>query len=574
MSNYEQYTEEEQEQFREWAVEYLPYFRFHKFCPNYLKIKTKKGDIINFKLNHHQKKFLMVYYQQLKEGRPIRIIVLKDRQKGISTLVEAILFHRTAFRDERKAGVISYKKQSTDAIFKMFLRYNKYFPEALQYANLMSRNAKGLFYDNGSEINLYTAESGDVGSGETIQDLHVTELSKYRDPETTLVAVLQTVPDAENSMVVIESTAAGAGDEFHKRWKMAERGESTYQPVFLSWLEDNEYTIKFRSEDDREVFMNTIDAEEQRLVKLGATPEHLHWRRKIGLPDKCGGNIYKFHQEYPATPNEAFIASGNPVFDSQTCYIKTEEAIDYKKFPNVRGEFEYIKNELGEIIGVKWVQNASGRWFKYRPIDNNSTMESRYCGGADVAEGKGEEDDHDYTSFAMLDREKMDVPIEFWDRDTDEDQFAEELYKLYLYMNKNLWINVLRLAGHVVITRLFKLSVKLYFAEDYTKGWREDKKIIGYDERGNGKKRGIDDLREYIRTSSFCDYSKIFWDEATTYVNKKGIMEAQSGCHDDTVAARMAMIVCHKWLPSPRLMVAEVESERYYEAYDAGITTF
>lgn len=542
-----QLTEEEQQKLQEWADEFLAYHKFHKFAPEYLKIKTKIGDIVPFKLNPHQKKFLLVYYKQLLAGRPIRIIVLKDRQKGISTLAEGIMFQRNSFRHNRKGAVVSYKKSSTDAIFQMFLRYKNNFPQDL-IPDLISRNAKGLFYEIDSEIKLYTAEAGDIGSSETIQDVHFTELSKYRDAETTLIAMLQTVPEEPNTMVIIESTAAGSGNEYHKRWKMAENGESNYEAVFLSWLDDDEYTKPFASIEMRDEFMGTLDKEEELLHKLGATPEHMHWRRKIGLPDKCGGSLQKFRQEYPATADQAFIASGNPVFDTNQCELNKAFAREVKP---ERGEFEFVRDIEGNVYDVKWVPNVNGRWRKYREFNRNPEEYNRYAAGADVAEGLGEEDDHDYSSCAMLDRENMDVPIEFWDRDTDEDAFAEEIYKLYMYVNGNVWINVLKRAGHVVITRLFDQQVKMYYRQNFSKGWREDKAEIGFDENRESKKRGIGLLTEYIRDSLFHDYSVIFWGETVTYVNKEGKMGAQPGCHDDTVACRMAMLVCHRWLPVP-----------------------
>jgi len=193
-----------------------------------------------------------------------------------------------------------------------------------------------------SEIKLYTAESGDVGSSDTIQDLHLTEVSKWRDPKTSLVALLQTVPDKSNTLIVIETTAKGIGGEFYDRWQMAKNGESNYIPIFLSWLIDDEYTLKFRDQEDKDKLINSIDEIEEGLLASGATLEHLNWRRKIGLPDKCGNDVDQFRQEYPSNDVEAFIASGSPVFDANKCYTNFTQA---SRFNPLRGNLEQVDDK-------------------------------------------------------------------------------------------------------------------------------------------------------------------------------------------------------------------------------------
>ena len=47
---------------------------------------------------------------------------------------------------------------------------------------------------------------------------------------------------------------------------------------------------------------------------FGATLEQLHWRRRMLYGTKIGGDLNLFHQEYPTTPQEAFVSSGRKVF--------------------------------------------------------------------------------------------------------------------------------------------------------------------------------------------------------------------------------------------------------------------
>jgi hypothetical protein len=44
------------------------------------------------------------------------------------------------------------------------------------------------------------------------------------------------------------------------------------------------------------------------------TLEQLNWRRATINGPECQGRLELFHQEHPATPEQAFIGSGHPVF--------------------------------------------------------------------------------------------------------------------------------------------------------------------------------------------------------------------------------------------------------------------
>ena len=65
-----------------------------EYIEEYLYIKTKDQRIVPLKLNTAQK----LIYQKIREvkakGKPIRIIILKARQEGVSTLCEGLIFER------------------------------------------------------------------------------------------------------------------------------------------------------------------------------------------------------------------------------------------------------------------------------------------------------------------------------------------------------------------------------------------------------------------------------------------------------------------------------------------------
>ena len=179
-----------------------------------------------------------------------------------------------------------------------------------------------------TEASIYetmTAGSKGGGRSSTPTLLHLSEAAHYEDPDF-LVGVLNAVPRTPETTVVIESTANGF-NHFHERWERAVAGAEDpetggyYVPLFYGW-QDNPYnSVAFISDTAKARFEATVgdaeaggDDEELWLQETyGVTLEQLRWRR-LTRDEECGGDIEHFHQEHPATPEQAFIGSGRPVF--------------------------------------------------------------------------------------------------------------------------------------------------------------------------------------------------------------------------------------------------------------------
>ena len=78
-----------------------------EYIESCLKIRTKSGAVVPFRLNAAQQKLYAVAKRQQDEGKPVRIIILKARQLGFSTLTEALLFHACATRANVNALVVA-----------------------------------------------------------------------------------------------------------------------------------------------------------------------------------------------------------------------------------------------------------------------------------------------------------------------------------------------------------------------------------------------------------------------------------------------------------------------------------
>ena len=107
-------------------------FDFSQYSESFLKIRTKNGRIIPFKPNEPQKRLLSVIEGERKAGRPVRIIILKARQMGFSTLTEGVLFHSTITSENTTSLVIAHKEEAAAGLFAMNKLFYDELPERIR----------------------------------------------------------------------------------------------------------------------------------------------------------------------------------------------------------------------------------------------------------------------------------------------------------------------------------------------------------------------------------------------------------------------------------------------------------
>jgi len=276
-------------------------------------IQTKDARLIKFRPNIMQRRFLRELFSLHKEGKPVRIVILKARQFGFSTLIQILCFFFTATRRNTCATVISHKKDSTDHLFEISRRCYR----GLRYKpRKMRSNRKMMAWAHpwDSKIVLETAEGQEAGRSATNSILHASEIAFWKDATRTWLALSQTVGDYPGTMIFQESTANGIGNTFYSNYMSAKERKSRYIALFFPWHENPEYAIPVTQSHAEEIMSSLDDEEQAGVEQFGWTPEQVLWRR-FTIEEKCEGDIALFHQEYPATDMEAFLVSGNPVFD-------------------------------------------------------------------------------------------------------------------------------------------------------------------------------------------------------------------------------------------------------------------
>jgi len=287
------------------------------------------GTLVPLKLNSYQLRLYELIEQLEKENKPVRIIVLKARQMGISTVCAAYVYNRTVTSPYTDSLIIADEQKRSLNLFDMCCRYYDLSEPLLQPMKSRSNRKELVFqnpavYDRGtnpgmmSQIKVDTAMDASAGRSGTIHNLLCTEFAFWPNAAEVVNGLFESVPYKPKTSIIIESTAngmQGKGEEFYQRWKDAVDGKSAFVPFFIPWFECDDYQLK-APEDFR-----PTKYEWELLEKFpDITFDKLFWRR-VKLADRSQvreGFLSaddSFKQEYPTSAEEAFISSGRPLFN-------------------------------------------------------------------------------------------------------------------------------------------------------------------------------------------------------------------------------------------------------------------
>jgi hypothetical protein len=520
-----------------------------KFIENFCYITTKDGKFELFKINEPQDKLMRVIEKQLAEKKPIRIRVLKARQMGFSTLISAIGFWWSAMNENSAYAVVAHKDSSASSIFeknKIFYdnlpkalkpRVNKFNSEKISFnvdGDQMTGEVKGLR----SKIFFGTAGGGELFRGETILFLHKSEIAFWEDKQGVLKKSLNaTVPYSPFSAIIEETTANGY-NEFKDDWDRSVRGQDEYIPLFVGWNELREYRMT------PPTGFKATERELQLQMQYDLTDEQIYWRR-FKIDNDYGGNELWFQQENPLTPEEAFISSGQGVFDGETIkrgYESSRPPIREMELKSqlIREKLKiWEEPESREVIEYQQLArfNVNKQQYEYYdgPLETGRiTVFANYTIGVDTA-GMGA----DFNQIVIWHNIKKTMVARLGVKNISEERLASIVVEIAKYYNDALVVPEVNYS-HAICDYMMALGYdKIFLTEsmariDKQKGSME----YGFKTTRLTKPPIISTLRALLNENPDAIPDRDFWFETEYYVLQNvatNTMNAVSGHHDDII---------------------------------------
>lgn len=302
------------------------------YLENYHFIRTKKlGLVPLWPFWDSQEVFLASFERQQSIDNIIRIVVLKARQLGLTTISVALMCWLVFFHPNSHVLTMSDEEERTDVNFNMARTAHEYLPWWMRPEKRYDARGRLLGFDrareedrrrsSGIQSQIYF-ESANQPSGaaysKSLFGAHLAEVARYRNSNAITEGIFGSLVELPGSIGIMESTARGRGGTWHRICKAAESGKLPWDFVFIEWFREPGYSItvpeRFEHTPEEIALLDKV----KKTAGFGLTDSQLAWRRKkMAEFESTDGDPEKFRQEFPVSPAEAFIASGRCAFSKR-----------------------------------------------------------------------------------------------------------------------------------------------------------------------------------------------------------------------------------------------------------------
>lgn len=321
---------------------------------NLYTVINEEGEKIRFKMRAAQRKLLHeMHYKN---------IILKARQLGFTTFICIFLLDYALFNRNKHIGIVAHTQTDASVIFRKVKVSWEGFPQEIKdFIGLDTVGDSKVEYEftNGSIMRISTS----LRSG-TYQAVLVTEFGKIcaHFPEKAEEIITGTLPAVPaKGLVFIESTAEGEEGRFYdmvqEAMDLKDQGTALtvkdYKFHFYAWFDNPADVIEgvvLPITAEVEEYLAKVERE-QRVVFSQAQKNWYFTERKMQKD--------KMKQEHPASPDEAFLSSGNKLFSVEALEAQAMNVIDpiytdgafkiYKKF--VKGNVYMLGADVS--LGIK-----------------------------------------------------------------------------------------------------------------------------------------------------------------------------------------------------------------------------
>lgn len=539
---------------KEWADVMLD---FSKFVSHHIII-NKQGEAVQMKMNEAQEQVanLILRYVFPPKGqnpRPIKLVIHKSRQMGISTiltLIEKYIASRKTkinllhiLPDEKLAKNYWIEKgeplwQGSD-------------PQILPAAKATNTPTPYIqvkeYADTDMQVNIrYTGSNSKSAMRSSTN--HIVILDEYAFFENVRrleKGVLASQPKTGMAVTVYVSTANGM-DSFYDVVKQAQEPNSGIEHLFLPWHMLKEYERPISKESrlyDLNKYVPTdYDMKLFAIFEKAGYPED-SWLRKVSwydyvLSTEAKGDTDYMNSEYPTTPEESFSASGRPVLPLKVINFWMKQDHPYTAIAPV------AKTDRRSMqLKVQFEPDPNSPIRRYiEPKPGH-----KYMIAVDCAEGYA----GDMSAGVIIDIKDMEEVCSFV-VDYEQNDLAEVVVDLAKYYNNARIVPEKNMAGLFVESVQLLGYWNLYVDPDY-KG-PQTNKMFGIRTTVATKNEAINRLKFLMNNGIYKAHDKVFMEQAIHYSWRQlpsggskaeavGQDDDGNPWHDDAIACRLTLVL-------------------------------
>lgn len=526
-----------------------------------LKGQGRTGPLI---LNAPQRRVVRMLEKDRREGRPIRMVMLKARQWGGSTLVQMYfawiqIVHRRNWNSLICAHVKDVAADLRGSIHNMLADY----PERLWTDSEPPRFRSWQGAGNTREIagrrcnvTITSSLGQDATRGMDFSLAHLSEVAYWQtspkhSPADIIRNISGGIPMLPYTAIVMESTANGVGNFFHSQWMLAETGRSAYRPVFVPWYEIEIYRTPCR---DPMQLWQSLTPYERMLWDKGLTLDMIQWYHDKRLEMYSDSAM---QSEYPTDPVEAFVNSGAAVFESEHIEALRESCTD---------PLSALKLSVcPHTAGLMATPGPDGELKVWSPPDWDSPhITDRYVVAVDIG---GRSRSSDYSVITVFDRMpggaegKTEIAAQ-WRGHADHDliaRYAARVGNAYrralLVIESNTLESDYNGASDYILEELNESYRNVYVRarRDSATGVAMESRV-GFHTNRATKSLIISHLVGLVRDGAYVERDSDACDELATYeFRANGAYAARDGHHDDRLMTRAIGLYVIHTLPKPHV---------------------
>lgn len=429
------------------------------FAQTLLKIRTKNEGLQPLNLNREQAYVHAKLEDQRKRKGRVRALILKPRQRGISTYIGARGYSKATHTKGYKVMVLAHKEKASKNLYTMVKRFYEHSPQAFK-PMADTKNANRMEFgalDSGFEV--ATAGGTEVGRSDTIQFVHWSETAFCENAQMHMDSLIDAVPDAEGTEIIMESTGNGVGGVFYNLIQEALKGESEYEVIFFPWFWAEDYRKEVPEGWTPPATVNdkgeTVNKWLEYAELHDLDDEQLYWaytksatKAQATRTDPSLGPYWKFRQEYPATVEEAFQTSGEGGIISVDAIMRARRAelpdppaslpIILGFDPNARGgDLSWIISRQGRVLGRHWNKHKKTKTLQERVGMATKALDATDADMMFIDAGNGGSDIYDV--LCELGYEERVMLVDFAGAPDNDNEYLNK--RAEMYGGARDWIN-------------------------------------------------------------------------------------------------------------------------------------